>query len=44
MRSNIKGEAKLDCFNTLDRLLELLFEYEQEYFKIENPDRLDLLT
>ena len=44
MRKATSKEAKYNCFHTCTNLLKLLFFYEQEYFKLKNPDKLDLLT
>ena len=44
MQKAIQKEAKDNCFYTVHNLLKLFFYYEQEYFKLRNPDKLDMLT
>ena len=44
MRKAIQKEAKFNCFYSCHNLLKLLFYYEQEYFKLKNPDKLDMVT
>lgn len=44
MRRSVSKEAKHGCFHTCKNLVYLLFYYEQEYFKLKNPDKLDLKT
>lgn len=44
MQRAIQKEAKFGCFYTCHNLLKLFFYYEQEYFKLRNPDKLDMLT
>ena len=44
MQKAIQKEAKFNCFYTCHNLLKLFFYYEQEYFKLRNPDKLDMLT
>ena len=44
MQKAIQKEAKYNCFHTCYNLLKLLFYYEQEYFKLRNPYKLDMLT
>lgn len=44
MQKAIQREAKYSCFFTCHNLLKLYFFYEQEYFKLRNPDKLDMLT
>ena len=44
MRKMISKEAKQNSFHTCERLLRLIFCYEQEYFKLKSPTKLDMLT
>ena len=44
MRKAMQKEAKFNCFHSCHNLLKLLFYYEQEYFKLKNPDKLCMVT
>jgi len=44
MQKAIAKEAKSNMYFTCENLIKLLFSYEQEYFKLKTPDKIDMLT
>ena len=44
MRKNMQKEAEHGSFNTATSLINLLFFYEQEYYKLRNDNKLDMLS
>lgn len=44
MRKNMQKEAEHNSFNTATSLINLLFFYEQEYYKLRIDNKLDMLS